>query len=140
VTRSERTCNADDVETTNRRRSSRLSASGWSTLLSSGEAPSLEWDELRNLPYDGVGCRDPATVAAEQEAMKPIHPDAALVADQVPLLGAPSSTALGVPSADLLAARGCNPERRKQSPAGKPMRRGQIPWAKPAPARNGYRK
>ena len=40
-------------------------------LLSSGEAPSLEWDELRNLPYDGVGCRDPATVAAEQKAMKP---------------------------------------------------------------------
>jgi hypothetical protein len=96
------------------RRSSRLSASGWSTLLSSGEAPSLEWDELRNLPYDGVGFRDPATVAAEQEALKPIRPDAALVADQVPLLGAPSSTALGVPSADLLAARGCNPERRKQ--------------------------
>jgi hypothetical protein len=50
-------------------------------LLSSGEAPSLEWDELPYLPYDGLGCRDPATVAAEQKAMKPSRLTRPLVGD-----------------------------------------------------------
>jgi len=40
-------------------------------LLATGEAPPVDWEALGALPEDGLGFRDPATIAIEQEAMQP---------------------------------------------------------------------
>ncbi len=40
-------------------------------LLETGEAPPLDWQDLADLPDDGVGLRDPNQVAAEQARLQP---------------------------------------------------------------------
>lgn len=40
-------------------------------LVETGEAPPLDWQDLADLPGDGVGLRDPEQVAAEQEELEP---------------------------------------------------------------------